>query len=191
VGFHLPRQNCRKITHHQPAGPSAPGDLRQSFVSRVLWALSDESGLPAQRFADLDPVPPLEWLSALSDYRYQHADLPRFQVPVDKKSGAPCTFSLLDRPAPYDKAHRMSLVTGVGPTHHWDKVMEHMARWLTRHLDDPELLLWLAERGGKLNDQFIQTIENRLNQLVAWSGKTRPKNWHRSARPHPARFPGR
>jgi hypothetical protein len=144
-----------------------PSDLSNPFVSRVLWALSDESGLPAQRFADLDPVPPLEWLSALSDYRYQHADLPRFQVPVDKKSGAPCTFSLLDRPAPYDKAHRMSLVTGVGPTHHWDKVMEHMARWLTRHLDDPELLLWLAEQGGKLNDQFIQTIENRLNQLVA------------------------
>ncbi len=149
---------------HRPPSDRTPDN---PFVSRVLWALSDESGLPAQRFADLDPVPPLEWLSALSDYRYQHADLPRFQVPVDKKSGAPCTFSLLDRPAPYDKAHRMSLVTGVGPTHHWDKVMEHMARWLTRHLDDPELLLWLAERGGKLNDQFIQTIENRLNQLVA------------------------
>lgn len=142
-----------------------PGDLSNPFVSRVLWALSDKSGLPAQRFADLDPVPPLEWLRVLSDYRYQHADLPRFRVPVDRASGTPCTFSLLHRPAPYDKAHWMTLVTGIGLTHQWDIVMYQVARWLTRHLDDPEFILWLAERGDKLDDQFIQTIEDQLNRL--------------------------
>lgn len=162
-----------------------PGNLSHPFVSRVLWALSDKSGLPAQRFADLNPVPPLEWLRALSYYRYQHADLPRFQVPVDKDSSTTCTFSLLHRPAPYDKAHWMTLVTGVGLTHHWDKVMENMARWLTRHLDDPELLLWLTERGGRLDDQFIQTIENRLNKLVDLEkeGKTEELAQIRAAAP--------
>lgn len=151
-----------------------PDDLSNPFVSRVLWALSDKSGLPAQRFADLDPVPPLEWLRVLSDYRYQHADLPRFQVPVDKESSPTGTFSLLHRPAPYDKAHWMTLVTGIGLTHQWDVVMYQMARWLTRHLDDPELLLWLAERGGKLDREFIQTIEDQLNRLdrLEKEGKT-------------------
>ena len=47
------------------------------FVGRVVWALSDESGLPARRFADLDPVPSLDWLEPLSENRYQHADLAR------------------------------------------------------------------------------------------------------------------
>ena len=35
---------------------------QDDFVSRMLWALSDSSGLPAMRFADLDPVPSLDWL---------------------------------------------------------------------------------------------------------------------------------
>ncbi|WP_284447733.1 anti-phage defense-associated sirtuin Dsr1, partial [Fluviibacter phosphoraccumulans] len=167
---------------HRPPGNRTPDN---PFVSRVLWALSDKSGLPAQRFAELDPVPPLEWLSALSDYRYQHHDLPRFQVPVDRESGTPCSFSLLDRPAPYDKAHRMSLVTGIGLTHQWDVVMYQMARWLTRHMDDPELLLWLAERGGRLDREFIQTIEDQLNGLdrLEKEGKTEELAQIRAAAP--------
>lgn len=154
----------RIVTDNAMARPTA-STKQDDFVSRVLWALSDESGLPAQRFADLDPVPSLEWLRVLSDYRYQHADLPRFRVPVDKESSTTRTFSLLHRPAPCDKAHWMTLVTGIGLTHQWDVVMYQVARWLTRHLDDPELILWLAERGGKLDDQFIQTIEDQLNRL--------------------------
>ena len=37
------------------------------FVGRMLWALSHESGLPAMRFADFNPVPPIEWLEAFSE----------------------------------------------------------------------------------------------------------------------------
>ena len=35
---------------------------QDDFVGRVLWALSDESGLLAKYFADSNPVPYLEWL---------------------------------------------------------------------------------------------------------------------------------
>lgn len=34
---------------------------QDDFVGRMLWALSDRSGAPAKLFADLSPVPPLEW----------------------------------------------------------------------------------------------------------------------------------
>jgi hypothetical protein len=35
---------------------------QDDFVGRLLWVLSDPGGLPARRFADLDPVPSLDWL---------------------------------------------------------------------------------------------------------------------------------
>ena len=37
---------------------------QDDFVGRMLWALSDPSGLPARRFAELDPVPSLDWLES-------------------------------------------------------------------------------------------------------------------------------
>ena len=41
-----------------------PQDSTQQddFVGRMLWALSDKSGLPAKRFADFNPAPSLDWL---------------------------------------------------------------------------------------------------------------------------------
>ena len=155
----------RIVTDSAMSLPTA-STKQDDFIGRMLWALSDKSGRPAQRFADLEPIPSLEWLDALSKYRYYHADLPRFQVPVGTEPSATRAFSLLHRPAPYDKAAWMTLVTGIGLAHHWDDVMYQMARWLTRHLDDPKLLLWLAEQGGKLDGQFIQTIESKLDELA-------------------------
>ena len=43
--------------------------------------------------------------------------------------------------------------------------MFHLARWLTRHLDDPKLILWLAKRGGWLHREFVERIESRLDQI--------------------------
>ena len=45
--------------------PSA-STQEDDFVGRMLWALSDVSGLPAKRFATHDPAPSLEWLTAFS-----------------------------------------------------------------------------------------------------------------------------
>ena len=36
-------------------------------MGRVLWALSDPTGLPAKRFAEISPAPSIEWLGPLSD----------------------------------------------------------------------------------------------------------------------------
>lgn len=138
---------------------------QDDFVGRVLWALSDPGGLPAKRFADMDPVPSLDWLEPFSNDRFGHADLARFGVSPATTADDKLTFSLLHRPTPYALAPLMS-VSGWGATRgRWDAVMSQLARWLTRHLDDPALVIWAARHGGQLHDEFVWLIERRLEEL--------------------------
>ena len=67
------------VVEHAMARPLASTE-QDDFVGRLIWALSDPSGLPARRFAELDPVPSLEWLEPLSEDRFRHVDLVRFDV---------------------------------------------------------------------------------------------------------------
>ncbi|CUJ34192.1 anti-phage defense-associated sirtuin Dsr1 [Achromobacter xylosoxidans] len=146
-----------------------PQDSTQQddFVGRMLWALSDKSGLPAKRFADFNPAPSLDWLEeAFSDECFQHSDLGRFGVPTRDDADKSLSFSLIRRPTPYDRAPRMLLVSGGITVSQWDDVMFHLARWLTRHLDDPRLIIWIAERGGQLHNSWPRLIEDKLNNLA-------------------------
>lgn len=127
---------------------------QNDFVGRMLWALSDQAGLPAKHFANFNPVPSLDWLlEAFSDERFQYSDLARFGVPPHVEVDTKLRFSLIRRPAPYDRTQPMQLVSGVSPETQWDGVMSHLARWLVRHLDDPRLVIWIVERGGQLHEQ--------------------------------------
>ncbi|RFO95486.1 hypothetical protein DIC66_17790 [Rhodoferax lacus] len=138
---------------------------QDDFVGRVLWALSDPGGLPAQRFADMDPVPALDWLEPLSNERFLHADLARFGVVPAEVKDDKLAFSLLQRPTPYSLAPLMSLVGRGASGAKWDAVMHQLARWLTRHLDDSTLLIWMAKRGGQLHEEFVWLIERKLEEL--------------------------
>ncbi|MGI6639094.1 MAG: anti-phage defense-associated sirtuin Dsr1 [Desulfobulbus sp.] len=139
---------------------------QDDFVGRLLWALSDPGGLPAKRFADLDPVPSLDWLELLSEERYRHADLGSFGVPPRTTVDDKLTFSLTCRPSPYLLAPSMCIVDAGARGSRWNEVMRQLARWLIRHLNDPTLLLWLVKRGGQLHDDLIWWIERRLNELA-------------------------
>ncbi|HGP0654933.1 TPA: anti-phage defense-associated sirtuin Dsr1 [Stenotrophomonas maltophilia] len=139
---------------------------QDDFVGRLLWALSDPGGVPARRFADLDPVPSLDWLEPLSEERYRHGDLGRFGVPPRTTVDDKLTFSLTRRPSPYPLAPSMCIVDAGARGSHWDEVMRQLARWLIRHLDDPGLLLWLVKRGGQLQDDLVWWIEHRLDELA-------------------------
>ena len=137
---------------------------QDDYVGRVLWALSDPSGLPAKHFAELDPVPSLDWLKPLCEQRYGQVHLPQFGINPIPNPEDELQFSLLTRPTPYRLAPWMT------PAHArvaagMDDVMWHLARWLTRHLGDPELVLWLADRGGQLHPDFGRFIEDRLEEL--------------------------
>lgn len=164
----------RIVVSHALARPSA-STQQDDFVGRMLWALSDKSGLPAKRFANFNPVPPLEWLfEAFSEERFQYSDLARFGVPPREEVDNELRFSLIRRPSPYDRASPMSLVSGGRVNSQLDDVMYQLARWLVRHMDDPRLVLWIAQQGGQLHDQWSWMIENELNRLASLErdGKT-------------------
>lgn len=142
------------------------GTKQDYFIPRMLWALSDKEGLPAKRFAEMDPVPSLEWLTALSEARYGHADLGRFDVPPKVVEDEKLAFSLTRRPSPYPLAPSMCIVDEGMRRSNWDTVMEHLAEWLTRHLNDADLLLWLVKRGGQLHEDFARLVERQLDKLA-------------------------
>ncbi len=152
------------VTRYASSIPLASAS-QDDFVGRVLWALSDPSGLPAKRFADHDPVPSLDWLEPLSEKRYRHIDLSRFGVTPHADGNDKLTYGLILRPCPHTRAPWMSLVDEGGTGREWDDVMSNLAHWLLRHLDDPKLLLWLTKRGGRLHPELIRRIEWRLEEL--------------------------
>lgn len=154
----------RIVVEHAMARPLA-STRQDDFVGRMLWALADPSGMPAKRFAEFDPAPSLDWLDALCDERYGHADLGRFGVQSQQAPDDKLAFSLTRRPAPHTHAPRMSVVDEGATGSQWDPVMSYLARWLTRHLDDPALVWWLAERGGQLHGQFAGLLDHRLDEL--------------------------
>ena len=156
----------RVVVDHATINPSESTE-QDDFVGRMLWALSDKSGLPAKLFADFDPVPPLTWLDTFSEHRYRNEDLSRFGVTPHTDVDNNLRFSLIQRPAPYNLAPLMMLVSDVNVNSQWDEVMYHLARWLVRHLNDPKLLIWLAQQGGRLHDQLARLIEFKLDDIAS------------------------
>lgn len=149
----------RIVIDYAAALPSA-STKEDNFVGRMLWALSDETSLPAKRFADIDPAPRLEWLTSLTDRQLQHADLSRYGItPRGEKK---ITFSLAHRPSPYQLAPWMSLFNGAGDEPGWDSVMYELARWLTRHLAEPDLIIWIAKNGSQLHPRWKGMIQQDL-----------------------------
>jgi hypothetical protein len=131
----------------------------------MLWSLTHNSGLPAKRFAEFNPVPPLDWLEPLCDQRYGHLDLVRFGVPPLSRLDPKLKFSFAFRPAPYTRAPLMSLVDAGATGSEWDLVMHQLARWLARHLDDPALIWWIADRGGRLHPIFADIVDREIERI--------------------------
>ena len=152
------------VVRYARSNPDASTE-QDDFVGRMLWALSDSSGLPAKCFAKLDPVPSLKWLAPLSGERPGHADLWRSDIDRSSVADQGPKSSLTYRPATDHLAPWMGLVRFGTETPRWNKVMQQIAEWLVRHLDDPALLLWFARRGGVLHDEMARTIECNLERL--------------------------
>lgn len=120
-----------------------------NFVNRVLWALSDPSGLPAQRFADATPVPSLNWLEAITKEHDGPAFLKRFNAPPHNTAEYATSSLIMPDQSP-----------------EWDTIMPHLARWLGRHLDDPQLILWISKQGGHIHPRWANMIEFQLDEFA-------------------------
>lgn len=149
-----------RYAYKQPNQSSSQND----FVSRMLWALADPSGLPAKCFAQLNPTPSLDWLDVFTSKCFGHNDLTCFGVQPQGKINESLSFSLLQRPASYMSVPAMSVVTN-GLSGDWDEVMPPLAYWLTRHLGNPKLLLWVVSNGGQLHRRWRRLVENALSRF--------------------------
>lgn len=148
--------------------PPQSSSSRDDFIGRVLWAISDPSDLPARKFAEMTPTPPLEWLDVFTESRLGHDDLRRFGVAAKGRKDEQLRFSFLNRPAPYDLAPRMCLVSGDMDSSRPDAAMWPLAGWLLDHLDNPKLLLWVAGLGGQLHPSVAHLFRARLDALSKW-----------------------
>lgn len=154
----------RIVVEHSITKPQT-STLEDNFVGRVLWALSDPSGLPARRFAGdkfLEPAPSLDWLDIFSENRFTYVDRQQFGVPHILKQHEKLTFSFLNRPMPNKFIQHMCLVENNSGLKNLDDIMLNLSSWLTRHLNDPKLLLWFANQGGQLNCFLTRLIEKEL-----------------------------
>jgi len=143
-------------------GSFSPPTLSTDYVTnRLIWAITDPSGVPAKRFSELDPVPPLAWLTTFSKHEFNKDDLPRFSIRPDPGDNK-CAFTLLDRPAPHAKAPNMRLLHDGHEESAWDRVMRYLGKWLSRHIHDPALVLWVAQHGCKLHSRWQWQIEDAL-----------------------------
>ena len=134
------------IAEHATKPPPLITASQPDFVDQVLWAITDKSA--AEHFADMDPVPPLEWLlGPFSEKWFKHEDLIRFLV------------------TPNGLSSWMSIVDVGNQRSRLPPVMPHLARWLTRHLNDRRLVLWLVGRGGKLHEEFSLLIRKQLKRI--------------------------
>ncbi|MBB6157615.1 hypothetical protein HDC30_004866 [Pseudomonas sp. JAI115] len=156
----------RIVVSYALARPSA-STREDNFVGRMLWALSDMSGLPARQFAEVNPVPTLDWLvDAYSPANFKHKHLKQFGVSPNDKPDEKLKFSLVVRPTPYTLAPLMTFATGGPENCRLDAVMFQLGRWLVRHLDNPDLVVWIAQQGGQLHPQMAGLIEDQLDLIA-------------------------
>ena len=154
------------ITRHAKTPPT--GIARDHFdVDQVLWALTDKKERAVKHFADLNPAPPLEWLGPLTAELFKHEDLIRFRVSPDAEKDSKLKFTMLCRPAPYRLSPRMTLFSTTDGAPVWDETMRQLARWLSRHLGDPELFLILVSTGGTLHVSLRDILQMRLDEIQA------------------------
>jgi len=135
--------------------------IEDDFIGRVLWSLSDKTGLSAKLFSELDPSPPLEWLEEFEKNNFYATDLNRFNITPDKDHDDDFEFSLIKRPTPYKTSRYMSFLNYT-TYNHWDQVMLYLAQWLLKYINDPKLILWIANNGNTLDTRFYDLINRAL-----------------------------
>ena len=150
------------VTQHASTVPLT--DSRCDFaVGRVLWAITDPS--VAKHFASLNPIPPLEWLGPLSKIQFSHDDLPLFGIAADNAEYESLKFSFLSPPKPYPFVPFMHISNTEVHRDNWYSIMLSLAEWLTRHLNNPELILWISKNGRRPHKELIYLIEDKIQWI--------------------------
>jgi len=138
-------------------------DLHNDYAKKLAWALSDPTGIPAKRFSKLNPAPPLTWLKVLSTIELKKEDLSRFGI-FDNTFEDEIKFNLFNRPAKSSLSPSMALSRHPFVETEWDDVMKNLGDWLARHLNNPDLVLFILKQGGILNSKFQWKINHEIEE---------------------------
>ena len=135
--------------------------FNNDYVKQMAWALSDPTGVPAKRFSTLQPAPSLNWLFALCSVELNKSDLSRFEV-NNRGFDNNLKFNLFSRPAKSSLSPYMTLASNTLNETRWDDIMFNLGNWLVKHLNNPELVLFIIKQGGILNSQLQWRISREL-----------------------------
>ncbi len=149
------------VVDYAPANPSE-STHKNDFVGRMLWALSDRSGRPAKCFAEHNPAPSLKWLDKFSEHCGENESLGRFNILPQSPPVADLRFGFLSQSAFCDSVSRLKLRKN-RQTIAWDEEIYFIAQWLTRHLNNPRLILWLIGNDSLLHFHLPSLIDSNLD----------------------------
>jgi len=133
-------------------------------LSKLIWALSDPSGKPAEHFAAMNPCFSLDWLFAFLKKKYKPHEAP---FPCGSKlNQAANEYTILQRPYPETVPQpAMSIVKNEINWLENDRIMDSMAGWLARHVNNPDLIVWISQSGGQLHPRFQDKIIKKLYEI--------------------------
>lgn len=134
------------------------------FVGRTLWALMDPSGLPAKRFSELDPTPPVGWIEVFIKPIFTKDRLRLFSMVPSLLNDKCDSFSFFDRPTDYTFSPRMAMLCRSKNMTSWDNIMDHMANWVCKHLSEKKLLTWIIKADCQLHPRLAEMIREKLDR---------------------------
>ena len=145
--------------------------LTQDVIGQMVWALRDPTGRASKKFAETIPVFDFSWLDAIAEYKYDYETLEPIAESgnIGNESKRSCT--LLNRPlsklsSEVNTVINQALVVRQTQTEiPIDNTLENIGKWLTYHLNNPKLLLWVQEQGGILHSSFKRLISERLLEI--------------------------
>jgi len=123
---------------------SPPVDAQDPLGRRVAWALSDASGKVAQAFASAEPAPSLGWLRHV-----EAAGLLGLTKQRRETAGEKNLLAARNMGASTTRLHDITF---------------HLARWLARHIHDPELSRWVISNGCVLHPEFRRCMHSQLRE---------------------------
>jgi hypothetical protein len=166
------------------SSPHMPvGGKDQEEIDNLVWALSQADGSVARAFADNDPAPDISWLQPLLNWSNAAAEQRRTlrndtrsrekaQPQNSNEHGAFLVdgYWLGDPLAPpvirdpLGEHIRRTPVFEIERPEQPHPVAYHLARWIVRHLDKPELARIVAARNGRIGRLLCERITEALGR---------------------------
>lgn len=142
-------------------------DLTRDIVHKMVWALRDSTGRASKKFVETTPVFDICWLEAIDSFRYDPDTLEPIDTTIRKPFEEQIGCTLLNRSLSNDrKALTQALVIRPMQTElPLDHIFANIGKWLTYHLNNPKLLLWVQKQGGILHSSFKGLISERLLEI--------------------------